>query len=377
MITIVPISSGTPTRANSKKPKPPTPASEAASDTSTFTGVPVRASIEPAWAAKASGISSWLVGRRWRRASTTTIGSRAATAPLTLMIAVSERRQEHHRDEQPPPVAAGDGRQLLARPRRHARRVEGRADDEQRGDEQRPSGRRSRRAACPRSSTPVAASVSEAPIATISTGKRFQTKRTTVPASTHSTIADVRHEVTVRATRRRAKTRIGCFRPVVHRLLRRRPCNGPSSSVTTSIPCRRSGPLRTWRSRCAADAPAGVPVGYPVAERRRGAGRARRRRRRPRGRRVHRRGRLDARRAHRDGDRRRRRRRRHRRPRRPRVLRDAAGAFANATADARRGGVRAPGRASTRTPPRPRSSRGSSSPATGGRSSSRARPPCR
>ena len=42
MIAIVPASSGTPTSANSKKPKPPTPASIAASETSTFTGVPVR-----------------------------------------------------------------------------------------------------------------------------------------------------------------------------------------------------------------------------------------------------------------------------------------------------------------------------------------------
>ena len=58
MIAIVPASSGTPTSANSKKPKPPTPASLPASETSTFTGVPVSASIEPAWAEKTSGISS-------------------------------------------------------------------------------------------------------------------------------------------------------------------------------------------------------------------------------------------------------------------------------------------------------------------------------
>ena len=76
----MPINSGMPTNANSKKPKLPTPASSAASETRTFTGVPVRASIDPAWAPKASGISSCDVGWRRRTAITTTIGSNAATA---------------------------------------------------------------------------------------------------------------------------------------------------------------------------------------------------------------------------------------------------------------------------------------------------------
>ena len=65
------------------------PASSAASETSTFTGVPVRASIEPAWAANASGISSCDAGIASRTAMTTITGSRAATAPLTLMSAVT------------------------------------------------------------------------------------------------------------------------------------------------------------------------------------------------------------------------------------------------------------------------------------------------
>jgi hypothetical protein len=73
---------------NSKKPMRPTPASAAAWATSTFTGVPVRASIDPAWAANASGSSSregnWLS----RTAMTTTTGSRAATAALMLINAV-------------------------------------------------------------------------------------------------------------------------------------------------------------------------------------------------------------------------------------------------------------------------------------------------
>ena len=54
-----------------------------------FTGDPVSTSREPACAAKAMGISSCAGSRPSRTASTTTIGSSAATAPLTLMKAVS------------------------------------------------------------------------------------------------------------------------------------------------------------------------------------------------------------------------------------------------------------------------------------------------
>ena len=65
-----------------------------------FTGVPVRASIDPACAEKASGMSSCDGGRPARAATTTTTGISAATAPLTLMSAVT------HSDEQ-----ADDGEQ--------------------------------------------------------------------------------------------------------------------------------------------------------------------------------------------------------------------------------------------------------------------------
>ena len=85
----VPSSRGTPTRANSKKPKGRAPASAAASETTTLTGVPVRASSDPAWAAKATGSSSCDGGRPRRTAITTTTGTRAATEPLGLIRAVS------------------------------------------------------------------------------------------------------------------------------------------------------------------------------------------------------------------------------------------------------------------------------------------------
>ena len=89
MIAIVPASSGMPAIANSKKLKPRNPAPTAALETSTLTGVPVRASIEPACAEKTSGISSCEGARFNRTAITTTTGSNAATAPLTLISAVS------------------------------------------------------------------------------------------------------------------------------------------------------------------------------------------------------------------------------------------------------------------------------------------------
>ena len=54
-----------------------------------FTGVPVSASIEPACAEKTSGMSNCDEFRLRRTAMTTTTGSKAATAPLTLISAVS------------------------------------------------------------------------------------------------------------------------------------------------------------------------------------------------------------------------------------------------------------------------------------------------
>ena len=55
-----------------------------------MTGVPVKASSEPACAANTSGINSCDGALLSRTAMTTTTGSSAATAPLTLMRAVSK-----------------------------------------------------------------------------------------------------------------------------------------------------------------------------------------------------------------------------------------------------------------------------------------------
>ena len=54
-----------------------------------FTGVPVSASREPAWAENANGMSICDGGSPTRVATTTTTGMSAATAPLTLIRAVS------------------------------------------------------------------------------------------------------------------------------------------------------------------------------------------------------------------------------------------------------------------------------------------------
>ena len=130
------MSSGIPASANSKKPKPPRRPRSAASDTITFTGVPVSASIEPACAPNTSGISSCDGNRPVRTASTTTTGSSAATAPLTLMSAVIAATNSIVSTTSRVRSVARPIEQLLAGPCRHPGSVERLADHEQRGDEQ-------------------------------------------------------------------------------------------------------------------------------------------------------------------------------------------------------------------------------------------------
>ena len=86
---MLPTTSGTPTSANSKKPKRSAPESAAASDTRMLTGDPVSTRSDPACAAKASGMSSLEVGRPIRAAITTIIGSSAAIAPFGVITADS------------------------------------------------------------------------------------------------------------------------------------------------------------------------------------------------------------------------------------------------------------------------------------------------
>ena len=85
----MPITTGTPTIANSSIPNRPTPASNAACEITTLTGDPVSSSSPPALPANASGMSSRDGATERRRATTITIGKSAATEPLSPMKAVS------------------------------------------------------------------------------------------------------------------------------------------------------------------------------------------------------------------------------------------------------------------------------------------------
>ena len=103
-----------------------------ASETRTFTGVPVSASIEPAWAEKTSGIRSCEDFRLRRTAMTTTTGSSAATAPLTLISAVSSGHEAHRQEQKArPALLARAPDQELAGPGGDAGHLEPGADDEE------------------------------------------------------------------------------------------------------------------------------------------------------------------------------------------------------------------------------------------------------
>ena len=79
--------------------------------------MPVSASSEPAWAEKTSGISSCDGARFSRTAITTTTGSSAATAPLTLISAVSRATSSADQHQQPGAAfLAGPGDEQLPGP---------------------------------------------------------------------------------------------------------------------------------------------------------------------------------------------------------------------------------------------------------------------
>ena len=107
-------------------------------ETSTFTGVPVSASIEPAVGRRtpaASGAAR-AVGRS-RTAMTTTTGRSAATAPLRLISAVSTATDSMVSTMSRVRLSPAPRDQDLPGPGGDAGRLEPGADDEQRGDEDR------------------------------------------------------------------------------------------------------------------------------------------------------------------------------------------------------------------------------------------------
>ncbi len=94
----------------------------------------MRASIEPAWAAKAIGNRSRDGDSCNRTAVTTTTGMSAATAPLTLINAVRPAHSSIVSTSRRVRLASGVRHELLADPRGHAGGVQRLADDEQGGD---------------------------------------------------------------------------------------------------------------------------------------------------------------------------------------------------------------------------------------------------
>ena len=145
--------------------------------------MPVSASSEPAWAAKANGSSSCEVGLPSRIAATTTIGSSAATAPLIEISAVSSAHMI---------ITAGTRRP----PPRPARAISHWPAQVVTPVASSPSlttnsaamkitiGSPKPASVCCRSITPEANSASAAPTATNSTESRFQTNRTTTAPRT-------------------------------------------------------------------------------------------------------------------------------------------------------------------------------------------------
>ena len=188
MMTSAPTSSGTPASANSKYPNWRAPASAAASLTMMFTGVPVSASIDPACAEKASGISICDGDRAARVATTTTTGMSAATAPLTLISAVSTATNRHttvsSRPRSVPPRA------ISCCPAHAVTPVESSASPTTKSVAMKMTvGSPKPASAWPRSRMPVSHNETETPIATIPNGIRFDMKATTASARMTNVVA--------------------------------------------------------------------------------------------------------------------------------------------------------------------------------------------
>ena len=190
-IATVPTTSGTPTSAKEKKPKLPTPAAPASSATRTFTGDPVSTSSEPAWAANASGISSRRGARPERTASRTVIGSSAATAPLGVRIA--DRPAERSRTAATSRVPLVPAAATRRRPAHVVTPAASSASLTTNSDAMKITvGSPKPANACATSITPVAASASAAPSATIATGSRFHTNSATAaPRTRNVTVASL------------------------------------------------------------------------------------------------------------------------------------------------------------------------------------------
>ena len=184
----VPTTSGTPTSPNSKKPNGRAPASAAASLTMMLTGVPVSASSEPACAEKASGMSICDGGRPARVATTTTTGMSAATAPFTLMSAVTPATRRHTTSSSG--VRFVPARPITWRPAHAVTPVASSASLTTNSEAMKITvGSPKPASACPRSRMPVIHSATETPIATMPSGTRFDMNATMASARMTSVVA--------------------------------------------------------------------------------------------------------------------------------------------------------------------------------------------
>ena len=147
-------------QANSKKPKAPSPASTAASETSTFTGVPVSASSEPAWPANTSGISSCDGGRPQPHRHDHDHRQQRRDRAVDADQRGQHRDQQHHQDEQPRPALARLRGSGAGRPRRSRRSRRAPALTTNSEAMKITAGSPKPASAWPRSSTPVAQSAS-------------------------------------------------------------------------------------------------------------------------------------------------------------------------------------------------------------------------
>ena len=144
--------------------------------------MPVSASIDPAWAEKTSGIKSCDDFRLRRTAMTTTTGSRAATAPLTLIRAVSTatrlmvRSRRRVRLSSPAPrIRSWPAQAVTPVVSSPALTMKREAMKMTAGSPKPPS-------AWPRVRTRVAHNASAVAMATMTTGSLFQMNRTTAAA---------------------------------------------------------------------------------------------------------------------------------------------------------------------------------------------------
>ena len=129
------MTSGTPMTAYEKKPKAPAPASCAASETMTLTGLPVSASSEPALPAKAIGMSMREGGVPILSGEHEHHRQEGRDRPVERDDRGEQGAEREHGDEHPHRAVADHGDEPLPGPRRDAGRVERLADDEERGDE--------------------------------------------------------------------------------------------------------------------------------------------------------------------------------------------------------------------------------------------------